>query len=545
MKSGFYFIQVCFNFFICRSVTASDVDEFLSYSPSSLRLDSDTDDAISSFLKYSAEEKEDTVAHCADLCILDDDTSGTKKSTSVTLWKDLCETTNLSSSDVICTTCNVMFASLEAVSRHMCNGNNAVLFSDEDGSSLGSFSSSSYEEEVKSETNQAVWKDICVTSPSMKCDEDKMLWKNINDVTDDDDQSSEQLMCAACHLVFVSIAKLENHICVEQGLSVSDEDGSSLASFSSTDDDCIDKPLWKDVCLTVVDKDNNNVIDTLKSESPMSEVGHCSVCKLVFSTPEKLEAHKQKFAAKFACCHCSKRFANTSKLRIHHRKHSKEKPFQCHCCGKYYTHRTTLVRHQQIYCTPLREKAEGRGADEEIVREIVFEKDEDKMAKMILDAIGKGAKPAKNSKLKTTKEVANAKSGSTSCKICDSEFFDTQSLDNHRQYHLQQRTCCQCQRVMGNKSKLLIHHRSHTKELPYACSVCDRSFAERSTLTKHVATHGERNFRCDLCDKAFVRKDYLAKHVLTHRQTYKCSQCSFVCYNRLDIEQHVAEHPSV
>ena len=122
------------------------------------------------------------------------------------------------------------------------------------------------------------------------------------------------------------------------------------------------------------------------------------------------------------------------------------------------------------------------------------------------------------------------------------EFFDSSSLENHRDYHLRNRECCRCHKVLGNKSKLLTHHRSHTKELPYNCSLCSKSFAELSTLRKHEATHGERNFRCDICSKAFVRKDYLSKHSLTHRQTFKCSQCSFVCHNRTDIQRHLSQH---
>ena len=517
---------------VSQPLSASDVDEFLSYSPTSLRLDSDTDDAISSFLKSSAQEKEETVARCAALCYLEEDL---KKSSSVMLWKDFCEPTNddLVSNGILCTTCNVTFASMEAVSRHSCDVSDALL-SEEEGSSLGSFSSSSSVDGNKSKLDDAVWKDFGVsfTSNEKTLNSDELCVK-VEDV--------ESLECVSCEAVFNSLSKLDSHICVDSRTSsMLDEDGSSLASFSSTDDDS-SRPLWKDVCLTVVDKDNNVVVvDKLKTTS---EVGHCSVCKLVFSSPQKLETHKKNFAAKVACCHCSKRFANVSKLRIHHRKHSKEKPFQCHCCGKYYTHRNTLVRHQQLYCLPLREKV-----DDENIAETDLNKEEDNMAKMIIDAIGKSGVETTTAKTKTKvpKEVkTKSEKGSTSCQICDNEFFDSQSLDNHREYHLKQRTCCHCHKVMGNKSKLLIHHRSHTKELPYACTVCERSFAEKSTLTKHAATHGERNFRCDLCDKAFVRKDYLAKHLLTHRQTYKCSQCSFVCYNRLDIEQHVAVHPTV
>jgi KRAB domain-containing zinc finger protein len=438
-----------------KSVTAvTDVDDFLSYSPTSLRLDSDTDEAISSFLKSSAEDK-------VDVSYLDDDPALRKSS--VNFWKDFCDaTTDDLGGGVLCTACNVTFASMESVSRHSCD----ALFSEGEGSSLASFAELS--------------PDAVSAAP----------WKSV------DDQAS----------VYV-----DGHCST---FLLSDEDSDSKQSADG--------------------------LEQADAASPRSEVGHCSVCKLVFATAQKLEAHRKAFAAKVACCHCSKSFANASKLRIHHRKHSKEKPFQCQCCGKYYMHRNTLVRHQQLYCLPLRGKLDEQV--EQVIAEIDLDRDHDKMTTLILDALEATASAKKERPKK--KEVKEAKSAETSCRICDSEFFDLQSLDNHRDYHLKQRTCCRCHKVMVSRSKLLIHQRSHTKELPYACGVCDRSFAEKSTLRKHAATHGERNFRCDACDKAFVRKDYLAKHQLTHRQTYKCSQCSFVCYNRLDIERHVAVHPA-
>jgi len=64
------------------------------------------------------------------------------------------------------------------------------------------------------------------------------------------------------------------------------------------------------------------------------------------------------------------------------------------------------------------------------------------MAKMILEAIGNGnpAPDQDRSRKKEAKEVKSGKSdkGATSCRICDSEFFDVLSLENHRDYHLKQ-----------------------------------------------------------------------------------------------------------
>ena len=63
---------------------------------------------------------------------------------------------------------------------------------------------------------------------------------------------------------------------------------------------------------------------------------HCSVCKLVFTSETQLAEHRLAYADRIACCHCCKTFATMSKLRVHHRKHSKEKPFQVNI---YFTYR--------------------------------------------------------------------------------------------------------------------------------------------------------------------------------------------------------------
>jgi KRAB domain-containing zinc finger protein len=272
---------------------------------------------------------------------------------------------------------------------------------------------------------------------------------------------------------------------------------------------------------------------------------HCGICKLVFPNNESLESHTASFSVLNKCCQCSKRFACRAKLESHQRKHSKERPFQCSGCGKNYAHRATLSRHQLQYCQSIRDKCRLAGiiGDEDNFLSQPDPLDCDVMmstSSMLFGAEDFQTRSSPAESLTKSSSLSKAPSESK-CRVCKIEHHDVDSLKNHSEHHLQLRTCCLCQKVLGNRSKLLTHHRSHTKESPYACPFCKKRFSENSTLRKHEATHGAKNFQCTMCDKGFVRKDYLAKHVLTHRQTFKCSECPFVSHVRDDIETHVAD----
>jgi len=295
--------------------------------------------------------------------------------------------------------------------------------------------------------------------------------------------------------------------------------------------------------------------------------GYCSVCKVCFQSQELLKSHQMEFLRKNVCCQCKKKLDNASKLKNHWRKHNKEKPFQCKWCDKYYSQKNSLVRHQNLYC----ELAKHQKHEEQnevsinhihssfnlrLIPDDDFFHSENREALNRskhyhpLDSLSqnrlKGASipPLKMHKIKDKVEPPSSSGGNstTICLICKKNFFDVKSLENHRTHYQNHKSCCSCNKVMASRSKLMIHCRSHTKELPLTCNICNRSFAERSTLRKHISTHGEKNFQCEHCGKAFARKDYLTKHSQVHRQLYKCSQCTFQCFDAGEIELHLQVH---
>ena len=74
-------------------------------------------------------------------------------------------------------------------------------------------------------------------------------------------------------------------------------------------------------------------------------------------------------------------------------------------------------------------------------------------------------------------------------------------LDNHDSKL--NTTCDICFKTFACKSALEIHYRSHTKERPYKCDACDRSFTTRGNMRQHMLTHKIR----DLPSEAFKQHE--------------------------------------
>ena len=54
-------------------------------------------------------------------------------------------------------------------------------------------------------------------------------------------------------------------------------------------------------------------------------------------------------------------------------------------------------------------------------------------------------------------------------------------------------TCRVCYKTFACKSALDIHYRSHTKERPFRCEICDRGFTTKGNMKQHMLTHKIRD----------------------------------------------------
>ncbi|ORZ25643.1 hypothetical protein BCR42DRAFT_286719, partial [Absidia repens] len=48
---------------------------------------------------------------------------------------------------------------------------------------------------------------------------------------------------------------------------------------------------------------------------------------------------------------------------------------------------------------------------------------------------------------------------------------------------------------------------------PYQCHICNRSFARKHDLQRHIRVHtGDKPYACLCCKKSFARTDALKRH---------------------------------
>ena len=64
------------------------------------------------------------------------------------------------------------------------------------------------------------------------------------------------------------------------------------------------------------------------------------------TTPSGSEEGKSK---KYSCCFCKKQFSAPSRLIVHERMHTGEKPYKCSSCGKCFSRLYSMQVHERIH----------------------------------------------------------------------------------------------------------------------------------------------------------------------------------------------------
>lgn len=222
----------------------------------------------------------------------------------------------------------------------------------------------------------------------------------------------------------------------------------------------------------------------------------CTHCHTTFGSLKRFIRHEWKHTGyqPFQCSTCTKRFRSYSDLVEHHKKHTKAYPFLCWECGKKFRHGVTLTRHvERVHHAgePVTEKA---------------------LPSFACPQCGKSF-TSRRCLLKH--ENFHHKGFRFPCEHCGKGFFGKDALVRHTLIHTGERPfkCDDCDKSFRSSAELKIHRRYHTGERPYKCSICQKGFVQSCFLTLHMRTHtGERPYVCAVCNKGFSSLHGLKRH---------------------------------
>uniref|UniRef100_A0A8C1BNY8 Zinc finger protein 865 n=1 Tax=Cyprinus carpio carpio TaxID=630221 RepID=A0A8C1BNY8_CYPCA len=341
------------------------------------------------------------------------------------------------------------------------------------------------------------------------------------------------------------------------------------------------------------DSDRGGSMDILNEGTDEEYVPHDSPCSTSKTPQAQCKRHKRstnkengKGTSKDSkkgsvqCPTCHETFLSKYYLKVHNRRHTGEKPFECAKCGKCYYRKENLLEHEARNCLiraemvfscskctlTFKKRHELRLHTVTHTGEMPnkctscpeqFMQKKDLRIHMI--KVHGAPKPhacslcpkcfLSRTELRLHEAAKHRGEKLFVCEECGHRASSRNGLQMHiKAIHRNERpfVCEFCNHAFTQKTNLNMHLRTHTGEKPFQCHLCGKTFRTQASLDKHHRTHtGERPFSCEFCEQRFTEKGPLLRHIASKHQEGRPHFCHICNKTFKAIEQlrvHVRRH---
>ncbi|XP_027210391.2 uncharacterized protein [Penaeus vannamei] len=286
-----------------------------------------------------------------------------------------------------------------------------------------------------------------------------------------------------------------------------------------------EKDVKKDKILKQADKDEEW---TEESKPKLGNISSCEICKEVFDDAKQLLKHRGDVHPSIYCYVCQQcddvRYREKAKLTQHVRLIHKVPVHKCPGCNHEAPSQNALDKHI------INEHPESRYFECGICHKAFRTYRYLNFAHMKRCHFGLPIK--------------------YTCDKCNKGFVDKSSFRNHKLTHSDTKnfTCEYCGSLFHNPYILKVHLNTHTQEKKYNCNDCDITFLRHCNLIAHKKRfHSSDDVRlvCEVCGKSKATQQDLRRHQIAQHskeKPFSCQQCSRTYTSKESLKSHLRTH---